>query len=345
MREAVMKKRILSIDGGGMRGIVSAVLLQSLEEKLCLYSNKPNAKIGDYFDLVAGTSTGSILTALYLYANERGESKFTAKEVTQAYIDYGSYILKKQFGYPFFGARYTNRYLEEMLDSFFHEDTLGELRKPCLLTAYDITSRKAVFFNSVTGRADEERNYRLKDAILSSCAAPTYFPPTCKKAKGGCYGCLVDGGVVANNPSMCALIEAMKLPDCDTIGDTFLVSVGNVKNTKSYTYHKAKLWGLFQWAVPMFDILMDGSEQTVDYELRRLYKSIRCPQAYIRLQLRTEDSIPRMDSSSKESIARFLELGENFAQRESLQIDALAKQLVQEDQNKSLYGDKMKKLN
>ena len=339
-----MKKRILSIDGGGMRGIVSAVLLQSLEEKLCHYSNRPNARIGDYFELVAGTSTGSILTGLYLYANERGESKFSAKEATQAYIDYGPYIFKKQFGYPFFGARYTNRYFEEMLDSFFHEDTLGELRKPCLLTAYDITSRKAVFFNSVTGRADEERNYKLKDAILSSCAAPTYFPPTCKQMKRGCYGCLVDGGVVANNPSMCALIEAMKLPDCEAVGDTILVSVGNVKNTKSYSYHRAKLWGLFHWAVPMLDILMDGNEQTVDYELRRLYKSMRCPQSYIRLQLRTEDPIPRMDSCSKESISRFLELGEQLVQRDSLQVDALAKQLVQEEKDKSLYGSRMKKI-
>lgn len=270
----------------------------------------------------------SILTVLYLYPNERGESKFSAKEVTQAYIDYGNYIFKRQFFYPFWGAKYTNKNFEQMLDEYFHEDTLGNLRKPCLLTAYDITQRNAVFFNSVSGRADNQRNYLLKDAILASTAAPTYFPPTCKKGRIGCYGCLVDGGVVANNPALCAMIEALKLPDCNRFSQILTVSVGNAKNTKSYTYKQAKLWGLFQWALPMFDILMDGNEQTVDYQLRRLYKSINQPQDYYRFLLHTEESIPKMDDCSSDSIQRFQELGHRFADREKLNLENLAKRLT-----------------
>jgi patatin-like phospholipase/acyl hydrolase len=323
-----MEKIILSIDGGGMRGIVSAILLQSLEEMLQKYSNNPKARIGDYFDLVAGTSTGSILTVLYLYPNERGESKYSAQEVTQAYIDYGNYIFKRQFFYPFWGAKYTNKYLEEMLVEYFHEDTLGNLRKPCLLTSYDITQRKAVFFNSVTGRADQQRNYLLKDAILASTAAPTFFPPTCKKERNSCYGCLVDGGVVANNPALCALIEALKLPDCKRLNQIVTVSVGNAKNTKSYSYQKAKFWGLFQWALPMFDVLMDGSEQTVDYQLRRLYKSINQPQDYMRFLLHTDESVPKMDECSSDAIKRFQDLGKRLADREKAQIEVLAKRLT-----------------
>ncbi len=323
-----MEKRILSIDGGGMRGIISAILLQSLEEMLQKYSNNPKARIGDYFDLVAGTSTGSILTVLYLYPNERGESKFSAQEVTQAYIDYGNYIFKRQFFYPFWGAKYTNKNLEGMLVEYFHEDTLGNLRKPCLLTSYDITQRKAVFFNSVTGRADERRNYLLKDAILASTAAPTYFPPTCKKERKSCYGCLVDGGVIANNPSLCALIEALKLPDCSRLNQILTVSVGNAKNTKSYSCRKAKFWGLFQWALPMLDILMDGNEQTVDYQLRRLYKSINQPQDYVRFILHTDETVPKMDECTTEAIKRFQELGNRLVDRERAQTEVLAKRLT-----------------
>lgn len=323
-----MEKRILSIDGGGMRGIISAVLLQSLEELLQKYSRNHKARIADYFDLIAGTSTGSILTVLYLYANERGESKYSAKDVTQAYIDYGNYIFKRQLFYPFWGAKYTNKYLEQMLYEYFGEDTLGSLRKPCLLTAYDITQRKAVFFNSVTGRADEERNYKLKDAVLASTAAPTYFPPTCKKERNSCYGCLVDGGVVANNPSLCAYIEALKLPDCQSLSDIITVSVGNAKNLKSYSYNKAKFWGLFQWALPMLDILMDGSEQTVDYQLRRLYKTINLPHNYFRFLLTTEQSIPKMDETSAEAIKSFVDLGQRLVDRERPQLERLAKRLT-----------------
>lgn len=323
-----MEKRILSIDGGGMKGIVSAVLLQALEDMLQKHSKNSKARIGDYFDLVAGTSTGSILTVMYLYPNERGESKFSAKEVTQAYIDYGSYIFKRQLLYPFWGAKYTNKNLEQILNEFFHDDTLGVLRRPCLITAYDITHRKALFFNSVSARVDNERDYPLKEAILASTAAPTYFPPTCKKGKKGCYGCLVDGGVVANNPSLCALIEALKLPDCNKVSQILTVSVGNAKNTTSYTYKKAKLWGLFQWALPMFDILMDGNMQTVDYQLRRLYKSINQPQDYYRFQLQTEESIPKMDACSSNDIERFLDLGNRLVDRERLNLENLAKRLV-----------------
>jgi patatin-like phospholipase/acyl hydrolase len=215
-----------------------------------------------------------------------------------------------------------------MLAEYFHEDTLGNLRKPCLLTAYDITQRKAVFFNSVSGRADQLRNYQLKDAILASTAAPTFFPPTCKKERKSCYGCLVDGGVVANNPALCALIEALKLPDCKRLNQIVTVSVGNAKNTKSYSYQKAKFWGLFQWALPMFDILMDGSEQTVDYQLRRLYKSINQPQDYMRFILHTDEYVPKMDECSTEAIKRFQDLGNRLADREKSQIEVLAKRLT-----------------
>lgn len=325
-----MKKRILSIDGGGMRGIVSAVLLQSLEEKLCEHSGNPKARIGDYFDLIAGTSTGSILTVLYLFPNERGESKYSAREITQMYIDYGNYIFHRQWTYPFWGAKYTNKYFEEVLKSYFGESTLGELRKPCLLTAYDITKRRAVFFNSVSGRADNYRNYMLRDAILSSTAAPTYFPPTCLKARNSCNGCLIDGGVVANNPTLCALIEGLKLPECKSLTDLMTVSVGNVKITKSYSYKKAKLWSLLNWAIPMFDILMDGNEQTVDYQMRLLYKSINEPQDYIRMQLKTEESIPRMDDSSQEAVDVFLKFGYRLAEKEKTTVDSLARLLVRE---------------
>ncbi len=325
-----MKKRILSIDGGGMRGIVSAVLLQSLEEKLSEYSGNPKARIGDYFDLIAGTSTGSILTVLYLFPNERGESKYSAREITQTYIDYGNYIFHRQWTYPFWGAKYTNKYFEEILKSYFGDSTLGELRKPCLLTSYDITKRSAVFFNSVSGRADNHRNCLLRDAILSSTAAPTYFPPTCLKDRNSCYGCLIDGGVVANNPTLCALIEGLKLPECNSLTDFMTVSVGNVKNTKSNSCKKAKQWGLFNWAIPLFDILMDGSEQTVDYQMRLLYKSINKPQDYIRMQLKTEENIPKMDDSSKEAIDVILKFGYDLAKKEKSTVDSLAKLLVRE---------------
>lgn len=328
-----MSKQILSIDGGGIKGIVSAIFLASLEKRLQYYSKNDNARLADYFHLVAGTSTGSILTALYLYPNERGESKYSASEAVDFYEDYGKYIFKRQFGYPLFGAKYTNRYLAQMLSEMFHEDTLCDVRRPCLITAYDITRREAVFFNSVSCRTDENRNYTIKDAILASCAAPTYFPPVNAKEKRKKYSCLIDGGVVANNPTMCALIEALKLSDCREINEIVAVSVGNIRYEKSYHYSQVNRWGLLCWAQPMLSVLMDGSEQIVDYQVKKLYQSMKAPKNYYRFEARGNDKVPAMDDCSEKAMKTFRAYGQELVQKESLRIDELAKRLVSEQEN------------
>ena len=323
-----LEKRILSIDGGGMKGIVSAILLKNLEEKIQQFSKRESARLADYFDLIAGTSTGSVLAGLYLYPTEQGESKYTAKEVLNFYLEFGNEVFKRNFFYPLIGPKYTSRTLKKLLERYFGETTISELRKPCLLTAYDATRREAVFFNSVSSRKDPKRNYLLRDAILASTAAPTYFAPSCLRVKKQCYNCLIDGGVVANNPALCALIESLKLPKCDGVHETILLSVGNVNNPKSYQYDHVKRWGLLQWAIPILDILMDGSEQTVDYQLKRFYKSIHHSQNYYRMQWITQEEIPGMDDVSKDAIEKFIAYGEKLALREKYRIEELARRLT-----------------
>ncbi len=321
-------KKVLSIDGGGMKGIVSAIVLKHLEEKLKLYSGNENARIADYFDLIAGTSTGAILTALYLFPTEKGESKYSAQEILDFYLLYGKEVFRRNYLYPFYGAKYTNKSLKKLLDNYFGTTTIGELRKPCLLTSYDATQRKAVFFNTTSSRKDPRRNYLLSEAVLASTAAPTYFPPSCLKVKKQCYNCLIDGGVVDNNPALCAWVEALKLPKCDGLNDIMLLSVGNVNNPRSYSYEEVKRWGLISWAKPILDILMDGSEQTVDYQLKRIYKSLNRPQDYYRMQWVVEQEIPAMDDVSNEAVEEFLGYGEKLAMREKYRIDEIAKKLT-----------------
>ncbi len=311
-----------------MKGIVSAVVLRELEKKLREYSQEKDARIGDYFDLIAGTSTGSILTGLYLYANEQGGSKYSAEDVLQLYIDQGEYIFKRRFGYPFFGAKYTNKRLRQKLYEYFDDACLADLRRPCLMVAYDMTKKQAVFFNTVSSRNDPKRNYPLVDAIMASTGAPTYFPPQALQVGKKRINCLVDGGVVANNPAMCALIESLKLPGNVCLSDTLLLSIGNLTNKKSYQYDEVKRWGLVNWAVPMLDVFMNGSEQTVDYELRKIYQAIDRPHNYYRMIWVTEEEIPGMDDTSKEAVKKLVEYGEKLAYREKYRIDEIAKKIV-----------------
>ncbi len=318
---------VLSIDGGGMKGIISAVILEKLEDLLKDYSGDSNARIGDYFDLIGGTSTGSILTALLL-TPENGHPRYSATEILNFYLQLGPYIFQNQSLYPLFGSKYTSQGLQKLLDDFFGTLRISELLKPCLITSYDTTSRKAVFFNKVTGEEHPSRNPLVSEAVRASCSAPTYFPPVCLSTTPECQNCYVDGGVVANNPSICALIEAMKLEKCKSVHDIHLLSIGNVKNDVAYQYRDVKKWGPLEWAVPLFSILLNSNSQTVDYQLNTVYNIIDKPHQYLRLQTSALDKPPAMDDFDKKSIHYFLTAGEELIETYLPQIEQFAQWLI-----------------
>lgn len=320
-----MSTAVLSIDGGGMKGIISAKVLVELENLIQQYSQNSNARIGDYFDLIAGTSTGSILTALYL-TPENGHPKYSAKQILDFYLTLGPSIFQKQSLYPLFGSKYMSRDFEKTLTDIIGTIRISDLLKPCLIASYDTTARKAIFFNTETGRKDASRNYLVADAVRASCAAPTYYPPVCLTNPPVCPSCYVDGGVVANNPSLCALIEALKLPRCTSIHDIYLMSVGNIKNDTSYFYREVKKWGLIEWAAPLFSILLNSNEQTVDYQLNSLFQEEN--NHYLRLQVNSLEKTPDMDDYSKETIEFLLTSGDELIETRNEELKNFAYWLV-----------------
>lgn len=322
-----MSTAILSIDGGGMKGIVSAVLLDKLEILLQKYSQNPNARIGDYFDFIAGTSTGSILAALYLIP-ENNHPKYSAWEILNFYLTLGPSIFVKQSLYPLFGSKYVSHGFQETAEKLFGSLKTSELFKPCLITSYDTTSRKAIFFNSETGKKDPLRNPYVAEAVRASCSAPTYFPPVCLSITPDCPACYVDGGVVANDPSLCAVIEALKLKQCKSIHDIHLLSVGNVKNDVSYKYRDVKKWGLLEWAVPLFSTLLNSNTQTVDYQLKTLFSIIEEGDHYLRLQVNTLDKPPAMDDYSSDAVNYLLTAGDEMCETYDKQLHEFANWLV-----------------
>lgn len=322
-----MSTAILSIDGGGMKGIVSAVLLDKLETLLQEYSRNPNARIGDYFDLIAGTSTGSILAALYMLPEEN-HPKYSAKEILNFYLALGPSIFVKQSLYPLFGSKYVSRGFQETAEKLFGNLKMSQLLKPCMITSYDTTSRKAIFFNSETAKKDPFRNPYVAEAVRASCSAPTYFPPVCLSMAPDCPACYVDGGVVANTPSLCAIIEALKLKQCKSIHDIFLLSVGNVKNDTFYKYRDVKKWGLIEWAVPLFSTLLNSNTQTVDYQLKTLFSIIDEEDHYLRLQVNTLDKPPAMDDYSTEAINYLLTAGDEMIEKYDKQLHEFVNWLV-----------------
>ena len=210
-----MKKiRILTIDGGGIRGIIPGVILNYLEQQL-QKKDKSNKKIGDYFDLIGGTSTGGILACCYLMPSPGGTAKYSAKEALDMYLNDGgsifhsSIIDKISRGFGLLDEKFDVAALERNLEDFFGEETLNNFIKPSLITSYEITERSAYFFTSVDA-ADDLKNFKVRDVARATSAAPTYFEPASIKSVAGQQFSLIDGGLYANNPTLCAYAEARK---------------------------------------------------------------------------------------------------------------------------------------
>jgi len=315
-----MSIRILSIDGGGIKGIISAKILCALEDMLCEITGRKNVYIANYFDLIAGTSTGGILTAMLLCPDENGKPKFKANDCLNMYLKYGGYIFDKSVLRSIFtlGGLFNSKYpcynLENVLDKYFKDLRLSQLLKPCLISAYDIENRRCVFFNK-TDTCNPARDYPIKHIIRATSAAPTYFPvencctPDIKSP-------MIDGGVFANNPSLCAITEAARLNGKTHFCDMFVLSLGNVVNRTEISYKSAKNWGKLNWVSPLIDIIMDGVNQTVDYQMKTLFKTIGYPNNYLRIsdEYNIEKGCPtiKMDDVSDKNICTLLEISDDI---------------------------------
>ena len=329
---------ILSIDGGGIKGITSAIVIAALEKAIKVYSGNPAAALSDYFQMIAGTSTGSILTGIYLCPDEKGKARFTAEDAVKLYQNHGSEIFQSSLFYRFqslFGlhrSKFKNVNLYKILDEYFGDIRLSQLRKPCLIPSFEIHSDSAYFFNTVSAQKDINNDFYLKDAILASTAAPTYFPPVEVASMTHHLYQMVDGGVCCNNPSLCAFVEAMKMPMFTSFENVNIFSVGNVSREQTLSYCNARKWGLVNWAPPLIKIFMDASTQTVDYQMKMLYNSMEHRNNYIRIEKIVEEScyIPGMDDADAESIQMLKEIGEELVAKHQKEINDFARKICWE---------------
>jgi len=330
------KVNILSIDGGGIRGIIPAVILNHIEQGLQKRTGNPDATLADYFDLVAGTSAGGILACYYLLPPVPGQnclSRYFASDAVEMYAKHGMEIFNRKFlRFGVAREKYEAAGLEKVLKECMGDATLAQSRKNCIITAYDATRRKALLFTSPEARKYEHRNYLLRDVARATSAAPTYFELAAIKSMGGAMSYLIDGAVYAGNPAMCAAVEANKtiFDACanPAVNDIYMVSVGTGKERKTYDYRKAKDWGAIGWARPMIDILLSASAEVVDYQMQQLFKVARCSDCYVRLEPELGKAKPEMDDASNENIRQLIDAGACFIKDNANKLDRIVEQLV-----------------
>lgn len=203
---------ILSIDGGGIRGIIPATILAFLEAKLQELDG-PDARIADYFDVVAGTSTGGLLTAMLAAPDANGRPLFAAKDLARFYITHSPKIFRRRNQIQskianklkmVCGPKYDGKYLHALLRRYLGDTRLDRTLTNVVIPTFDIAYMQPTIFSTFELRHQPSKNALLSDISMSTSAAPTFFPPHYfeTKDKDGRRRAfnLVDGGLAANNP-------------------------------------------------------------------------------------------------------------------------------------------------
>jgi patatin-like phospholipase/acyl hydrolase len=337
--------RILSIDGGGIRGILPAQIIVALEKKLQIKTNNPQARIADYFDMIAGTSTGGILTCAYLMPDKNNATRprYTAKEAVDFYMENGGAIFSTST-YQFFRSmggitdeRYSEKPIEAALMKSFGDTLLSQLLKPCLVTSYDVYESKAHFFRKHLAQESEGRDYLVRDVARATSAAPTYFEAAKITSTSQITYPLIDGGVFANNPTLCAYAEAHTLKtdgvtEHREAEDFFIFSLGTGSASKRKLEHRnVKDWGAIEWIKPLIDIMMSGVSQTVHYQLKQIYGAIGKPQQYVRIEPDIYNASAEMDDASPKNLNALREAGMRNAEAEenNQKLETIANILIQ----------------
>lgn len=245
------KFRIVSFDGGGIRGLVSLAILRRLMES--------NPYLLDGVDMFSGTSTGGII-ALGLAAGLRPDF------LIDLYMRKGGDIFTRRWSHflGLVGARYKHRPLEKILEGVFGDMRLSDIKKKVLIPTFDLDNEcegvrrwAPKFFHNFGD--DVDRKEFIKDVALATSAAPTYF-----KSWNG----YVDGGLIANNSSLSAVIQALdKRYDKDrSIDDIRVLSLGTGE-TSNYVKGEDVDLGMLNVGTLM-EMVLDGTEEVPHHQCR-----------------------------------------------------------------------------
>ena len=287
--------KVLSIDGGGIRGLIPALVLAEIERRT-------GRRTAEMVDLVAGTSTGGILACALTRRGPDGRPLFTAEELAGIYVEEGPRIFHRGLIKKLFSAggwideRYEDDGLERALARYLGDAYLSEALVPVFVTAYDIHDRFAFFFRSSRAVGDPTYDFLLTSVARATSAAPSYFEPeeVTDRAGARTYP-LVDGGLYAVNPSMCAYADLVR--DGTAPGLELMLSLGTGAHTRAYTFDQARWWGQLGWARPALDMVFDGVSDTIEFEAQALMGD-----RYVRLQTMLELASDDLDDASAENL-------------------------------------------
>ncbi|XP_064990311.1 patatin-like protein 2 [Musa acuminata AAA Group] len=333
---------VLSIDGGGVRGLIPGTVLAFLESKLQELDG-PDARIADYFDVITGTSTGGLLSAMITSPDENKRPLFSANQVIDFYLENSPKIFPQGSGMfssltklvsAIRGPKYDGKFLHSKVKQLLTETKLSETLTNVIIPTFDIKLLQPVIFSSFEARHSPLKNAHLADICISTSAAPTYLPAhyfetTDSDGKSHSYN-LIDGGIAANNPTLVAMSQIKK--EIALTNKNFAnfksidyhkfiiisIGTGSAKVEQKFSAHLASKWGVLQWLYhggsnPLIDSFFQGSADVVDIHMSSLFQSLNCEKNYLRIQ---DDTLmgerSSVDVSTKENLLELVQIGKNL---------------------------------
>jgi patatin-like phospholipase/acyl hydrolase len=318
-------KRILSMDGGAVRAIIQGRVLAEIEQRT-------GAPISALFDLIAGTSSGGNLAMGLVTPDDDGKARYPATEASISY----KRNTPKIFSRPFlqrvnpaswlFREKYSSTVAKEVYKEYYGDVRLSQALTPVLVTAYEIERGMAYFFSSERAKKDRSHDFYMRDVVLSTTSAPTFFEPArVENVDRTETFYFVDGGTFANNPAMLALVEArLMFPD---EGDFLLVSLGSGALRNPLKCEQVTGWGLARWARPILNVVFDGVADTVDYQLERLLPMMGGRNGYYRFQAPLAKENDSFDDTSEANFAALDELGRRVVEENDERLELICAQL------------------
>ena len=327
------RTRILSIDGGGIKGIVPAVVLLHLEKLLQDLSNNPSSRIHDYFDLFSGASTGAIIVAGLLSPDNNNRPKYSSKEILDLYLENGEIIfnsslfqgIKSVSGIV--NVKYSPEGIESVFEKYFGHSELKHLLKPSLIPVYDLSRGKNYFFRQQKAINSQRHNFYVKDLLRAATSALTFFPPAqISTINNNEHRCFVDGGVFANNPALSAYAEFRYHNSQLHAKDTMMLSLGTGRKTTNLDCKVTANWGAAEWLYQGSYLTSNAVSSASDYQLNAVYGN---QSNYLRLDSTFDDNQnSSMDNTDKDYLDYLISLGESIVKDKWSEINSFAEELI-----------------
>lgn len=315
MNDKINKFRILSIDGGGLRGVIPLQVIREIE-------NITSQPIHKTFDLIAGTSTGGLLTCALTFGDVESTvgntRKYSLDEIQNLYVTRGKEIfpkygkLKNSYNAikKWIRPEFNPDNLQNILVEYFGENRITSCLKPVFIASYNIHRNIPIFFTTREATLQEEKNAKLFEICRATSAAPTYFPSYSFNYDSENIIC-IDGGIIMNNPSIGALIEILGNSDYKhyklnekriDLKDISILSLGTGRSKKTINSVKSHKWGRKDWIKPVIDISTGGPVKVIHNQILTLFQASGLEKNYLRVDIDIDEKHSEMSDSSDKTI-------------------------------------------